>query len=92
MSKIEHKVYQNGELIEELENAAVYDTLSPYRMVANFFYDLNQKIAIGREIEIISDHKKYIIKTEQELHDWIVQAFNSPYNKGFEEYLNKKLD
>jgi hypothetical protein len=92
MSKIEHKIFLKGELIRELENAAVYDTLSPYRMVANFFYDLNQRIALKKKFEIVSKEKKYEINTEQDLRDWIVKVFNSPYNKGFEDYLNKQLD
>lgn len=92
MSKIEHRVYQNGELIRELENAGLYDTLSPYRWVANFFNDLNQMIVIGDKIEIVSNDKKFKITNEKELRKWIVESFNSPYNNGFEKYLTKKLE
>ncbi|MBJ6367974.1 hypothetical protein [Snuella sedimenti] len=92
MGKIEHIIFIDNKLELELESAGLYDTLSPYRWVANSFFNFNQRIKNGSSIRIISYGKEYEIKTEQEFRDWIKKKFNSVSNGGFQEYLNKKID
>jgi len=92
MKKIEHKIYIDNKLELELESASLYDTLSPYRWVANSFFDFNQKIKNGKSVHINSNNKDYYIKTEQEFKEWVKKIFNTSGNGGFHEYLNKKID
>ncbi|HNP18851.1 MAG TPA: hypothetical protein PKL31_10485 [Fulvivirga sp.] len=92
MGEIIHQIYLDNELQIKLESAALYDTLSPYRMVANSFYEYNQQLKQGAKLRIISNQQEYLIETEDGFRNWVKTVFNSPYNGGFEKYLNKKID
>ncbi|MEM9675224.1 MAG: hypothetical protein ACFB15_21710 [Cyclobacteriaceae bacterium] len=92
MGTIIHRIYINDELKMELESAGLYDTLSPYRMVANSFNDFNQLLKNGANLRIVSNDQEHLIKSEQEFRKWIKTKFNSSNNGGFEKYLNKKID
>ena len=92
MGKIEHKLFVNEKLVLELESSGLYDTLSPYRWVANSFFKINQQMKNGDSLKILSYGNEFCINDEQEFRDWIRKQFNTVGNGGFQKYLNKEID
>ena len=92
MGKIEHRIFLNDKLTLELESSGLYDTLSPYRWVANSFFEINQKLKNGEKLRIVSYGNEFVIKDEQDFRNWIKTDFNTIGNDGFQKYLNKKID